>query len=172
MKYFLLVLTFVCAQVHAQFLPASKIPPKPLTEDMLQRWIKTNDSIREYQTVIDEMLPTDNEAKAFDQLSVVEQDRIVNQYLQKKGKFEPLNGKMKTLGWSGVADYMRASSQIGNAIAADLEAERVANMKPEEAKAILEKSDPAVKSVPKADLDFIRAHKELIRKHIQGYSAH
>ena len=154
----------------AQFLPANQVPQKPLTQDILTRWIATNKAIREYQGLIEAMLPTDKEARAFDQLSLVEQDKIVNQYLQKKGKFEPLNSKIRALCWSGVADYMRTSSQIGNAIAADLEAERLKGMTPQQAKAILEKTDPAVKSVTNADLEFIRANKNVISQHIQSYS--
>ena len=165
-----LILCLSANFVAAQFLPANQVPQKPLTQEILTRWIATNKAIREYQVLIEEMLPTDKEAQAFDQLSLVEQDKIVNQYLQKKGKFEPLNSKIRALGWTGVADYMRTSSQIGNAIAADLEAERLQVMTPQQAKAILDKTDPAVKSVTKADLEFIRANKSIISQHIQSYS--
>jgi hypothetical protein len=155
---------------QAQFLPANKVPAPPLTKEILSRWITTNKSIHDYQKLIDEMLPTDAEAKAFEQLSNVEQDRIVNKYLQTKGMFEPLNSNMIKLGWTGVADYMRVSTQIGNAIAAYLQVGILAKLPPAQAKAMLEKTDPAVKSVTKGDLAFITANMDTIRQHIQGYS--
>lgn len=155
---------------QAQFLPANKVPAAPLTKEILSRWIATNKAIHDYQKLIDDMLPTDAEAKAFDQLSNVEQDRIVNKYLQTKGMFEPLNGNMIKLGWTGVADYMRVSTQIGNAMAAYLQVGILARMPPAQAKAMLEKSDPAVKAVTKGDLAFISANMNTIRQHIQGYS--
>lgn len=166
----LVVSLFFSVYAQAQFLPANTVAAKPLTKEVLMRWINTNKAIHEYQTLIDEMLPTDAEAAAFDKLSSIEQDRIVNNYLQRKGMFEPLNGNMVKMGWTGVADYMRFSTQIGNAIAADLQAERIAAMTPEQAKAIMDKTDPAVKAVPKADLEFIRANKKLISQHIQSYA--
>lgn len=165
----LCVLLLVSSVAQAQFLPANKTQAKPLTQELLSRWIETNQQIRNYQGLIEQMLPTDAEAQAFEKLSYPEQDQIVNKYLQRKGMFEPLNTNMKKLGWSSVADYMRASTQIGNAIAADLQSEMVAKLTPEQAKAVMEKADPAVKNVPKADLDFIRANKNRLQKHIQGY---
>jgi hypothetical protein len=166
----LCVFSLLSAMAQAQFLAANKTQSKPLTQEILSRWIETNQQIRNYQTLIEQMLPTDAEAKAFEQLSYPEQDAIVNKYLQRKGMFEPLNSNMKKLGWTGVADYMRTSTQIGNAIAADLQSEMVARLTPEQAKAVMDQVDPAVKAVSKADLDFIRANKSRLQKHIQGYS--
>ena len=155
---------------HAQFLPNNKAQAAPLTKELLNRWIETNKTIRDYQKTIDEMLPTDAEAKAFEQLTSVEQDRIVNKYLQQKGMFEPFNSNMIKLGWTGVADYMRVSTQLGNAIAAHLQVEKVSKLPPEQAKAIIDRTDPAVKAVTKADLDFVRVNIATIRKHIMGYA--
>lgn len=169
-KIFIVIFFLVSAIAEAQFLPAHKAPQKPLNKEILNRWIETNKAIHSYQTVIDEMLPTDAEAKAFEQLTSVEQDRIVNAYLQKKGMFEPFNSNMIKMGWTGVADYMRTSTQIGNAIAAYLQADIVAKLSPEQAKAVLDKADPAVKAVTKSDLDFVRANMGLLRQHIQGYA--
>jgi hypothetical protein len=167
---YLLCFFVISSLASAQFLPANKTQAKPLTQEVLSRWIETNQQIRNYQSLIEQMLPTDAEAKAFEQLSYPEQDAIVNKYLQRKGMFEPLNTNMKNLGWTGVADYMRTSTQIGNAIAADLQSEMVAKLTPEQAKAVMDQVDSAVKAVPKADLDFIRANKNRLQKHIQGYS--
>ena len=161
---------FVCGAASAQFLSVAQTV-KPLNISLLNRWMETNKAISSYQSVINDMLPTDAEASAFDKLSSPEQDRLVNSYLQRKGMFEPLNSNMIKLCWSGVADYMRASSQIGNAIAAELQEERVAALTKEQAKAIMDKADPAVKAVSKADLDFIRKNKALISQYIQNYSA-
>ena len=161
----------LCVAVQAQFLPANKVATRVLTRDILQRWIDTNKAIQKEQSLIEDMLPTEAEAKAFEFLSIVEQDRLVNNYLQRKGKFEPLNGQMLKLGWTGVADYMRTSTQIGNAIAADLQAEMVAKMTPDQARAVMEKADPAIKLVPTADLQFVRANKAIISQHIQSFSA-
>ena len=165
-----IALCLFCGFANAQFLPANKVQSKPLTKEILTRWIETNKVIHDYQKTIDEMLPTDAEAKAFEQLTSVEQDRMVNQYLQKKGMFEPFNSNMIKLGWTGVADYMRASTQLGNAIAAYLQADKIATLPPEQAKAIVDKTDPAVKAVTKADLDFVRANIVTIRQHIVGYA--
>lgn len=165
----LCVFVLMSSMAQAQFLPVNKTQAKPLTQEVLSRWIETNQQIRNYQGLIEQMLPTDAEAQAFEKLSYPEQDQIVNQYLQRKGMFEPLNSNVKKLGWTGVADYMRASTQIGNAIAADLQSEMVAKLTPEQAKAVMEKADPAVKNVPKTDLDFVRANKNRLQKHIQGY---
>lgn len=170
-KWLLVLILCVSTFAHAQFLPANKTKPLPLTQSVLARWFETNTTIRDYQHAIDEMLPTDAEATAFDKLSIVEQDNIVNNYLQRKGLFEPLNTNIKKLGWTGVADYMRVSSQIGNAIAADLQATRIAQLTPEQARAVLDKTDPAVKAVSNEDLAFVRANMAAIRQHIQGYSA-
>lgn len=155
---------------HAQFLPTNKAQPAPLTKELLNRWVETNKVIHDYQKTIDEMLPTDAEAKAFEQLTSVEQDRIVNKYLQHKGMFEPFNSNMIKLGWTGVADYMRASTQLGNAIAAYLQADKIAKLPPEQAKAIIDRTDAAVKTVTKADLNFVRANIATIQKHIMGYA--
>ena len=157
----------ICA---AQFLAANKIPSSHLTQEILARWIKTNNELHTYQAVIDEMLPTDAEAKAFELLTWVEQDKIVNTYLQKKGIYEPLHEKIKQLGWKSVADYMRSCSQIGNALAAYFQGDIVARMPPDQAKAMMENVDPAVKAVTKEDLEFVRANIKTIRAHIQGYA--
>lgn len=166
----IVVLLLISVAAHAQFLPTNKISSKPLTNETLNRWIETNKVIHDYQRVIDEMLPTDAEARAFEQLTSVEQDRIVNKYLQQKGMFEPFNSNMIKLGWTGVADYMRTSTQIGNAIAAYLQADKLAKLSPEQANAVLEKTDPAVRAVTKGDLEFIRSNIKIIRQHIQGYA--
>lgn len=154
----------------AQFLPTNSVPLKPLTKELLTRWIATNSQIHDYTKVIDDMLPTDAEAKAFEKLSVVEQDRLVNNYLNRKGLFEPLNTTIKKAGWTGVADYMRASTQIGNAIAAYFQADIIAKLPPEQAKAMAEKTDPAIKAVPAADIVFIKNNLNLLKEHIQHYS--
>ena len=168
--FMFVALLLIGAAAHGQFLPTNKISSKPLTIETLNRWIETNKVIHDYQRVIDEMLPTDAEALAFEQLTSVEQDRVVNKYLQQKGMFEPFNSNMIKLGWTGVADYMRTSTQIGNAIAAYLQADKLARLSPEQASAVLAKTDPAVKSVSKADLEFIRVNINTIRQHILGYA--
>lgn len=163
-----LVFVFVSLCTQAQLLAVT--PSTTLNEQLLTRWMKTNVEIRSYAAVINEMFPTENEAKAFDQLNAQDQDRLVNQYLQKKGLFEPLNTNIKKLGWTGVADYMRASSRIGNAIAAYFFQDKIKRLTEEQKKAVREKEDPAVLAVNANDIEFIRTHEKILQQHISQYS--
>lgn len=164
---FLVSLVISC-YTQAQFIVGAQHPTLSVT--LLDRWINTNIQIKSYANVISDMLPTANEAKAFEQLTAPEQDRLVNQYLQKKGLFEPLNTNIKKLGWTGVADYMRTSTQIGNAIAAYFFFSKIKNLTPDQQKALKDREDPVVLAVSSADIEFIRQNEARIQAHIQQYS--
>jgi hypothetical protein len=70
-----------------------------------------------------------------------------------------------------VGEYMRLSTKLGNAIAAYFLAGDLAQMPEEHAKALREKTDPAVMAVPEKDIAFIKANEKPLRQYIQAYAA-
>lgn len=160
-----LLVFMLTASVHAQPLRVT-----PLTPAVLERWMITTTDMKPYAELLEAMHTTEAEAKAFEALSAVEQDQQVKDFLTAHKVYDKATAVVKAQDWS-VGDYMRISTQIGNAIAAYLHEDIVASLPADQAQAMRENADPAIAAVSKADLAFIRRNIASIQQFFQIYSA-
>ena len=161
----MLVLVQVNA-AQAQFLPNST----HLNVQSVQRWMQSNRDFSEITQAVDSMHTSEAAIKAFDLLPATEQDLKINTFLQNKKMLESASAIASQHGWKSVGEYMRLSAKLGNAIAAYFLADEMVGLLPEQKKAMLEKADPAVRAVPTADVDFVKANEKLLKSYIQAYS--
>lgn len=165
-SYLALILLLTSADLWAQpfFI-------KPLNDDLLTRWMQTTLAIKPHSELLDSMQQTEAEALAFEALPAHEQDKQVEKFLIQHNVDDQLNRLVKSQGWRSVGDYMRASAQVGNAMAAYFQEDILAKLPAQEAKAMRERVDPAIAKVSDADLAFVRKNISVIQKFMQDYSA-
>lgn len=161
-----LLIFMLAASAQAQPLRVT-----PLTPAVLERWMVTTTDMKPYAELLEAMHTTEAEAKAFEALSAVEQDQQVKDFLTAHKVYDKATAVVKAQGWQSVGDYMRISTQIGNAIAAYLHEDIVASLPADQAQAMRENADPAIAAVSKADLAFIRRNIASIQQFFQIYSA-
>lgn len=163
-----LLIFMLAASAQAQPLRVT-----PLTPAVLERWMVTTTDMKPYAELLEAMHTTEAEAKAkaFEALSAFEQDQQVKDFLTAHKVYDKATAVVKAQGWQSVGDYMRISTQIGNAIAAYLHEDIVASLPADQAQAMRENADPAIAAVSKADLAFIRRNIASIQQFFQIYSA-
>jgi hypothetical protein len=161
------LLLVLCTPANAQLLPDNKT----LNSQSVHRWMQTNRDIEPFIQVVDEMNATDADLKAFDALPVAEQDKKINDLLASKNLLENARQVTQKHGWKSVGEYMRLSSALGNAIAAYFLFGDLGKVTEEQAQQLKEKADPAVLTVSKNDIEFIKRNEKILQKYIQAYGA-
>jgi hypothetical protein len=163
--YFAVYVLLIVSGMSAQPLLA-----KPLNEDILNRWTVTTTELKPFAELLGAVNASEEEAIAFEAMSDKQQDKKVKAFLIKNKVYDQTTRIVKQHGWKSVGDYMRSSTQLGNAIAAYLQEGIIAGHPEDEAKAMREHVDPALAAVPKEDLEFIRRNAVTIKTFMQEYS--
>jgi len=161
------ILCFFCVSANAQLLPDNK----NLNAQSVARWMETNRDIAPIVQVVDAMHATDAALKTFEALPPAEQDQRINTLLKANNLLEAANQVTQKHGWKSVGEYMRLSTKLGNAIAAYFLFGDLGKVTAEQEQQLKEKADPAVLSVPKSDIDFIKKNEKALQKYIQAYGA-
>lgn len=169
-KLLTLLSVAACSLLLNTMVIAQPFLAKGLNNDTLDRWMLTTSDIKPFSELLDSMHKTQVEALAFEALTAFEQDKRVNEFLALHHRGEKLAAVVKARGWASVGDYMRTSTQIGNAIAAYFQEDIIARLPSEQAQIMRAKIDPAIAAVAKKDLEFIRANIASIQKFMQEYS--
>lgn len=161
------ILCVFCVSANAQLLPDNK----NLNAQSVARWMQTNRDIAPIVQVVDAMHATDAALKTFEALPHAEQDQRINTLLKANNLLEAANQVTQKHGWKSVGEYMRLSTKLGNAIAAYFLFGDLGKVTAEQEQQLKEKADPAVLSVPKSDIDFIKKNEKALQKYIQAYGA-
>lgn len=159
--YLLLIMVGVSAQSSLA---------KPLNEDILKRWMVTTNELKPYAELLGAVNANEQEAVAFETMPDKQQDKKVKAFLIKNRVYDQTTKIVKKNNWKNVGDYMRSSTQLGNAIAAYMQESIIASRPDDEAQAIREHTDPALIAVAKEDLEFIRSNAPAIKTFMQAYS--
>lgn len=161
----LLVMCLICVCATAQPLRV-----RMLDNDTLNRWMITTTELKPYSELLESINATEEEAIAFEAMSPAKQDQKITDYLKSKDAYDVMTQLVKKHGWYNIGEYVRKSTQIGNAIARYLQEDIMAGLPPEEAQAMREKSDPAVAAVTDADLEFVRKNISTLQTFMKLYS--
>ena len=162
----ILFMLFLVCDAKAQFLPDNI----NLNEQSVKRWMTSNRDFANVVQVLEPMYKSEDDLKRFEGLPAVEQDAKIASFLQKNN----LNGVVQPIvlkhGWKSVGEYLRLSTKLGNAIAAYFFSQQVERLTPDQQKALRAKTDAAVLNAPKADVDFVKSHENLLKAYIQAYA--
>lgn len=162
---FTALLLMLSLPLHAQLLPDNT----SLNSQSVQRWMQTNRDMAPIMQVVDSLNTTEAELKTFEALSPQEQDQKITALLKANNLQEAADQILSKHGWKSVGEYMRLSSKLGNAIAAYFLLGDLGKLNEEQAQQLKEKADPAILSVPKSDIDFIKRNEKTLQQYIQAY---
>ena len=165
---FIYVFLFLCAisfSTQAQFLPDNK----NLNTQSVERWMKSAEAMGPVVESIDSMFTTDEAFKQFDELSIVEQDKQIQEFLTKQNQWDQAMQLANQYGWKSPGEFRRLGSRLGNAIAAYFVRKNQQGLNPEQIKQLHEKTDPTVLAVPEGDIQFVQRNEKQLQQFIQAY---
>lgn len=166
LKVFFGMVLFCSSLVQAQLLPDNSV----LSVQSVQRWMDSNRDFAPLVQLLDGLYSSELDMQRFERLAIAEQDQKINQFLLQNNKLDTARRVVIERGWKSVGEYMRLSTQLGNAIAAYFLLDSLQGATAEQKKALREKADPAILAVPASDIAFIKANERLLQQYIQAYS--
>lgn len=165
---FICVFFILCAlnfPVQAQFLPDNK----NLNTQSIERWMKSAEAMAPAIEVIDSMFTTDETLRQFDELSAVEQDKKIHDFLLKQNQWDQAMEIARQYGWKSPGEFRRLGTRLGNAIAAYFVKKDQQGLNPEQLKQLRDKTDPVVLAVPESDIEFVQRNEKQLQQFIQAY---
>jgi phosphoribulokinase len=165
-RSFFLFLMFLSLNAQAQFLPDNKT----LNSLSLERWMKSAADMAPVVESIDAMHSSDQELQKFDELSAIEQDTKIHDFLAQKNQWSTAEQIAKQYGWKSPGEFRRFSTKLGNAIAAYFSKKDQEGLTADQIKQVREKMDPAVLAVPESDIVFVQQHEKQLQGFIQAYA--
>lgn len=162
--FFMFLIAFSC---NAQLLPDNN----NLNVQSINRWMQSNRDMAPLIQAIEARHLLPESIKAFEALSVAQQDQQIEAVLRENKLLVHANRVVRAHGWKSVGEYMRLSTKLGNAIAAYFLFGDLGQVTEEQEQQLKEKADPAVLAVPPQDIDFIRHNEKMLRQYIQAYGA-
>jgi len=154
-----------CISSYAQFLPDNK----SLNTQSVDRWMKSAEAMAPVAELMDSMLSSDEEIIKFDQLSALEQDQEIQQFLTEQNQWDFANALAKKWGWKSPGEFRRLSTKLGNAIAAYFSKKDMEGLNEDQINQLKAKLDPVILAVPESDVVFVQQHEKQLQAYIQAY---